>query len=77
MLGAHAGSEMRLSCEMLEPDRMSVLFDKPIRQICFETYERFTNIDNRTRDVWFWLLCASLVPLLLGILLLSHKESRP
>ena len=73
MLGAHAGSEMRLACEHLEPDQVPTLSRKPIQQICLETYQRFTDIDNRTRDVWSWLLCASLAPLLLGVLLLLLK----
>ena len=78
MLGAHAGSEMRLACKWLEPDQVPTLSRKPIQQICLETYQRFTDIDNRTRDVWAWLLCASLVPLLLGLLLLILKApARP
>ena len=73
MLGAHAGSEMRLACEWLEPDQVPTLSRKPIQQICLETYQRFTEIDNRTQDVWYWLLYASLVPLLLGVLLLALR----
>ena len=73
MLGAHAGSEMRLACDHLQPDQIPTLSRKPIQQICLETYERFKDIDNRTQEVGPWFLCASLVPLLLGVFLLILK----